>query len=203
MKEKEETLQEIADRLKNFKGNCKGEIFRMHVEYIKQKEGEEGLKKLKEKLKELDFPLDIEKVKSFQWVSEGLSAIVIVTCKEIFNWTDEDVFEMGYFAPKFSFVLKIMAQYLISIETLFKNAEKYWYKNYDFGKMETLKFDKEKQQIIVREKEIKTHPLVCIYHAGYFKGLCEFVLKNKKITVEETACMHKGSDYHEFLIKWE
>jgi len=199
----EETLKQSADRLKNFQGNAKGEVFRMHAQYIKSKEGEEGLKKLEKRMEELGVPIDIENVKPFEWKSEGISALIILTSKEVFGWTKEDVFQMGRFAPRFSFVLKVMAQYLISIETLFKNSPKYWKKNYDFGKIEPIKIDMEKQELIVREIGIATHPLVCVYHAGYFKGISEFVLGGKEATVKETACVHEGADYHEFLLSWK
>ncbi len=198
----EETLQQTADRLKNFKGNVKGEVFRTHAQYIRSKEGEDGVKKVEEKMKELGVPIKLDEIKSFEWVSEGKSSLTIIVTKEIFKWSDEDIFEMGRFAPRFSFILKVMAQYLISIEVLFKNASKYWHKNYDFGKMETVSYNKEKREIVVREIGIETHPITCIYHKGYFTGLCEFVIKNSNISIEETACVHKGADYHEFLIKW-
>ncbi len=198
----EEYLQKIAAELKNFKGNVKGEVFRTHADYIRSKEGEDGVRKVEEKMKELGVPVNFSEIKSFEWENEGKSVLVIITAKEVFNWTEEDIFEMGRFAPRFSFVLKLLAQYLASIETLFKNAEKYWYKNYDFGKLENVSYNEERKEIIIREREIKTHPLACIYHAGYFKGLCEFAVKSKNITVEETECMHKGKDYHEFIIKW-
>ncbi len=197
-----EELLEVANNLKNFKGNVKGEVFRTHANYIKSKEGEDGVKRVEEKMTELGVPFSFNEVKSFEWKNEGVSVLIIVVAKEIFNWTDEDVFEMGRFAPRFSFILKLLAQYLISIDALFNNAEKYWHKNYDFGKMEKVSYNEEKREIVIREKEIKTHPVACIYHAGYFKGLCEFAVKSEKITVEEKECMHDGKDYHEFIIRW-
>ena len=197
----EETLEQTADRLKHFPGNVKGEVFRTHAEYIRHKEGEEGIKKIEEKMAELGVPITFEEVKSFTWVSEGKSSLLIVAAKEVFSWTDEDVFEMGRFSPRVSFVLKIVTQF-VSIDTLFKNAEKYWYNNYDFGKLEAVNYDAEKKEITIREYGIETHPIVCGYHAGYLKGLCEFSVRSKNITVEETACIHKGGNYHEFLIKW-
>lgn len=198
----EETLQETADRLKNFSGHVKGEVFRTHADYIRQKEGEEGVRKVEEKMAELGVPILFEEIKSFEWISEGLSSLTIVVTKEAFNWTEEDVFEMGRFAPKFSFIIKVMIQYLVSIESLLNNAAKYWNKHFDFGSVEVIS-DTENNKATVRERGFNTHPLVCLYHAGYFKGLCEFAIKSKNITVKETSCTHNGSDYNEFVITWE
>jgi hypothetical protein len=197
-----ETLEQTAQRLKEFPGNVKGEVFRVHADYIRHKEGEEGVKKVEEKMSKLGMPIAFSEIKPFEWYNEGLSSLTIVVAKEIFNWTEEDVFEMGRFAPKFSFLIKVMIQYLVSIETILKNAAKYWDKHFDFGSIET-EFNIEEGRAIVRERSFKTHPLVCIYHCGYFKGLCEFALKDQTITVKETACLHEGAEYNEYLITWE
>lgn len=199
----EESLQEIVARLKNFPGNVKGEVFRTHADYIRKREGEQGLQKLQERMRDLGAPINFDEIKSFQWISEGMSSLTIIVSKDTFNWSNEDVFEMGRFAPKVSFIIKVMIQYLVSVEKLFENAEKYWNKHYDFGGVEKVKYSEEEKKIIIREKDFKTHPTVCIYHAGYYKGLAEFAVKSQNINVEETACAHKNADYNEFTISWE
>jgi len=198
----EETLQETADRLKNFKGNVKGEVFRVHAEYIRQREGKEGVKRVEEKMKELGVSIVFDKVKSFEWIPEGKSSLTIIVAKEIFKWSDEDIFEMGKFAPKFSFIIKIIIQYLVSMESLLQNAEKHWGKHFDFGKIET-EFFPQKNKAIVKEKDISPlHPLICIYHRGYYTGLCEFAVKEKNVNVTETKCKYNGDEYDEYLIEW-
>jgi len=199
----EETLEETVKRLRDFPGNVKGEVFRTHADYIRKKEGEQGLKKLEERMKELGAPINFDEIKSFEWISEGMSSLTIVVAKDTFGWSDEDVFEMGRFAPKTSFIIKVMIQYLVSMDRLFGQAEKYWGKHYDFGSVEKVEYDKENKKVVVREKDFKTHPTVCIYHAGYYQGLAEFAIKSDKISVKETACAHKGADYNEFTITWE
>ncbi len=195
----EEELQKIADELKNFKGNVKGEVFRTHADYIKSKEGEEGLKKVEEKMASLGVPIDFYNIKPFNWFSEGLSSLTIIITKETLNWSEEDVFEMGRFAPKFSFIIKVMIQYLVSVESLLENARKYWNKHFDFGYVETI-FHTEENKIIVKEYGFDTHPIVCIYHAGYFKGLCEFAVKSRDIDVK--YAYQKNNEYNEYIITW-
>ncbi len=199
----EETLQQTADRLKHFPGNVKGEVFRVHAEYIKHKEGEEGVKKIEEKMAELGAPIKFDEIKPFEWISEGMSSLTIIVAKEIFSWTEEDVFEMGRFAPRFSFIIKILIQYITGAETIIKNIPKYWNKHYDFGSMEVVDFKKEEKKVILRERGVDTHPLICIYHAGYFKGLGDLAVKSSNISIKETACVHKDNDYNEFVIEWE
>ncbi len=199
----EEKLKAIVDRLKNFSGNVKGEVFRTHADYIRKKEGEQGLKKLQARMEELGAPINFDEIESFQWVSEGMSSLTIIVSKDTFGWSDEEVFEMGRFAPKTSFIIKVMIQYLVSIDRLFEGAEKYWNKHYDFGGVEKVEYNKEEKRVVVRELDFNTHPTVCIYHAGYYKGLVEFTIKSGKVNIEETACVHEGADYNEFTITWE
>ncbi len=194
-----EELLEVANNLKIFKGNVKGEVFRTHADFIRSREGDEGIKKVEEKMTELGVPINFSNIKSFDWFSEGLSSLTIVVAKEVFNWADEDVFEMGRFAPKFSFIIKVMIQYLASVDIILENAEKYWNKHFDFGRIET-HVDKEKKEIIIREYDFNPHPTACIYHAGYFKGLCEFAIKSENIKAEYS---YQKDGYNEYIISWD
>ncbi len=198
-----ETLQEVAEKLLSHPGKVRGEVFRTHAEYIKFREGEEGLKKLEEKMEELGAPINFEETKSFEWVREGVSSLSIITAKEIFNWTDEDVFEMGRYAPKASFIIKVLIRYFVSTKKVFEEASKYWDKHFDFGSLEPVEYNEEKGIIRLIIRGFKTHPITCIFHAGYFKGVTEFTVKSNKINVEEVKCIHKGDDFHEYLITWK
>ncbi len=112
---KNKTLQEVADELVNFSGKVKGEVFRNHAEYIKYKEGDEGLKKVEDKMASLGAPVKLMEMNSMTWYSEGLSSLVIIVAKEVFNWTEEDIFEWGRFRTKVSFIMKTMTRMFLSI----------------------------------------------------------------------------------------
>lgn len=197
----EENLQQVVNNLKTFKGNVKGEAVIADIKYIKFKEGEEGLKKVEEKMKELGVSINLDDIKPFSWISEGISAIIIIVAKEIFNWTEKDVFEMGKTAPKISFIVKLMIRHFFSFEMLIQNINKYWQKHYDFGSLNP-ELPLEENKITLKEEGYNLHPLLCIYHAGYYQAICEFALKDKNITIKETACVHRGEDYNEYTIEW-
>ncbi len=199
----DKTLEEIAKELLAYPGMVRGEIFRTHAEYIKLREGEEGLRRLKEKMKELGAPINFSETKPFEWVREGVSSLSIVTAKEIFNWTEKDVFEMGRYAPKVSFIIKLFVRYLVSPKKVFEEASKYWDKHFNFGSLEPVEYNEEKGIIRLRVRGYKTHPTLCIFHAGFFKGIIEFTIKSNKLDIKEVKCMHKGDDFHEYLITWK
>ncbi|GEM_PF-3999725 len=48
-------LKKEAERLLSLEGNVRGEALRTHAEYVKKKEGEEGLEKVKKEWRILVF----------------------------------------------------------------------------------------------------------------------------------------------------
>jgi hypothetical protein len=198
-----ETLQESINRLKRFPGKVRGEIFLNHAEFIKEKEGKGGLKRLEEKLKDLDIPVNFKKINSLNWMSEGLSSSVILVAKDIFYFEEKNIFEMGRSAPRFSLGLKMLVKNVILPRRLFEESPVYWKNLFDFGFIDPVDFNEDLQQATLRIHEYKTHPLLCIYHAGYIKGLSEFILKSEEVTVEETKCVYRGDEYDEYKIKWD
>jgi predicted hydrocarbon binding protein len=198
----EKSLEEVAAELKQIDGNVKAEVILVQRDYILYKEGEEGLKRLEEKMDGLGADLSFEKIKASSWEKEWKNSLMTVVAKEIFNWKEEDIFEMGRYSPRASFFIKMMMQYVVSLDVLFNSANIYWKKQQDFGEVESVELNKEERYSVVRIKNFHTHPLLCIYHAGYFKGALEFVTKSKGVTVEEVECTHRGGRYHEYLIKW-
>lgn len=196
-------LKEIAKELMKAKGNVRGEGILTDIEYLRYREGEKGVQMLEEKLKELGYPINFKDIHPMKWYPIGLDTLKILAMKEIFNWTDKDVFEMANFAAKVSFLIKIMVKYFLSAKVSFNQAPKYWKQNYDFGELEAYKYDGNKKQMTFRVKNYKIHPVLCIVCSGYFLRVAQFVLKSDVVTVKETKCMFKGADFHEFVINWE
>ncbi len=198
------TLEEVAKELKeNNKGMVTGEVMRIEGDYVIYREGEEGLEKVKKKMLEMGVEIDFSKIKSAAWEEEWKNSLFILTCKEVFNWSDDDIFDMGKFSPRASFFIKTIVQHLRSIDIVFNNANKYWRKHHNFGELEAVELNHEEKYLILRKKGFYTHSVMCTYHAGYFLGLAEFVLGRGNVNIEETKCMHKGDPYHEYKITWQ
>lgn len=197
------SLKKEADELMKIKGNVRGAILYSHFQYIKLKKKEEGVKAVEKKLAELNYPLKFNEIKILDWYPEGLSHLILLVSKEIFNWNDSEIFEMGRTAPQYSLVVKVLMKYFLSIEEVFRQAPRSWKKHVDKGELETYEFNGKKQYVILRLKDYKFHPIGCIYKKGYFTRLAEYILPNKKIIVKETKCVHKGDSFCEFLVKWK
>lgn len=196
-------LEKEAVKLKNIKGNVKGEVFKNYFNYILDKKGEEGVRELTEMMEKLKWPINYSKINSYQLYPDGQSILIILVAKTIFNWSEQDIFDMGYAIPQRSFIIKIIMHYFVSIDNIIKKAPTSWKKHYDFGELKIAELNKEKKYCIARLTGYKTHPIICIYLRGYFLRIMEYLVISKNIVMEETKCVYKGDSYHEYRASWQ
>lgn len=196
-------IEKEIKKLMKIPGKARGIVFITDLEYVKMKRGEEGVKILKEKMKEWGNPIEYEKIEALNWYPIGLRVISLLAIKEALKFGDEEIREMGNVAPKLSLLVKTLIRYFISLKRTWEESSKYWEKHYTVGTLEPAEFNEEKKYLTVRLKDFKIHPILCKYYEGYFLRISQYAIKSEKITIEETKCMFKGDPYHEFLIKWE
>jgi len=194
--------KESIEKIMQIPGNVRGGIIQAELDFIQKKEGEEGLEAVKKRMAELGYPIDIKKIRVGNWYPEALSVSIILVTRDLFNWREKDIFDLGYYIPTSSFISKILMKYFLSLKRFLDEVPRYWQKHFDFGQLEFHEFSEEKQYIILREKGYKFHPLMCVYHQGYYRRVAEFVIKSPQITIEETKCMFRGAPYHEYVIRW-
>ena len=195
--------QELDELLKT-KGEIRGLVFHTDASYVLARNGESGLVKLENTIKELGYPIDYRHPKRTDWYPIGLRVISLLVIKDTFGWNDEDIKEMGFNAPIFSFLVKIFMKFFISLAKTAKESPKLWKEHYrNVGKLVPVKVDEDKKFFILRLEEFKIHPIFCTYLNGYFKRVASFGITSKKIDCKETKCVFKGDPYDEFLITWE
>jgi len=195
--------KEEVDKMMKLKGNVIGVILQGHFDYIRDLKGENGVKAVEARLKELGYPLKAENIINVKWYPESIACLITLVSVEVFGWDRKDVFEMAYQAPRYSFVVKLLMQHFLQIEKNFRMAPTYWHKHFDFSEMETAGFsEKEKYGIIMIKDFHKYHPLICVYHQGYFTRITELMLGSKEVKVNHTRCLFKGDPYEEFKITW-
>lgn len=199
----EETTKAEIKKIMENKGEVRGAVFQTDAEYVRQQKGEEGLKAIEKKTKEFGYPINYAQIKTMDWYPLGLRAISLLAAKEAFNWGDKEIENMGNAAPKYSFIVKLLMKYFLSFPMTYKQSPTYWEKHYTVGVLEAPDYDLEKKYYIIRLKDFKVHPILCVYLEGYFMRIGQFVLKGKNFRVKETKCMFKGDPYHEFVVEWE
>ncbi|XOB40179.1 MAG: hypothetical protein ACKKMR_02515 [Candidatus Nealsonbacteria bacterium] len=200
----QELNKETAKKIMEVKGEVRGVVFKTDGEYILKEKGEEGLKKLEEELEKLGFPIKYKEVKNLNFYPVGLRAISLLTIKKVFNFDDEKIKEMGIFATKISFIVKLFMRYFFSLKRIvLKEAPKMWRKHWTQGELIPVELNEKEKYAIIRIKDFNLSPTYCHYLRGYFSGIVLMVVKTSKIICEETKCFFRGDEYHEYLVKWE
>lgn len=195
--------KEEIEKMMKMKGNVRGAVLQADIAFICKQRGKKGVRAVEKKMTELGYPIDFEKIKTGEWYPESLSVLIVLVAKDLFNWTEKDISEMGNSAPKYSFISKILMKYFLSLKRFIKEVPKYWRKHFDFGELEVSELNKEKKYLILHKKDYKFHPLICFYHAGYYLRIAQYIIESEKITIEETKCVFKGDPYHEYVIRRE
>ncbi len=197
------SLKETAAELMKIKGNVRGAVFETFGIYIKNRKGEAGLRKVEEKIKELGYDLNFGDISPMKMYPDALESIVLLTVKEIFNWTDDDITEIGKTTPKYSFIVKLFVRYFISPQKGYEAVPKYWDKHFDFGKLEAPEYNEKEKYCVIKLKEFKIHPIFCVFFTGYIETFAGMIVRGENLRAKEVKCAHRGDPYHEWIIKWD
>lgn len=195
-------LRKEINRLRKIPGNVRGVIILSNSEYVRHRKGNEGLEMVENTLRNLEVSFSFDKISPTAWYPEWLSVAFILTSKEVFNWKEEDIFDMGLSAPKLSLFIRMLVKYFASPIQIFKEAPVFWRRHFDFGELEPVEIDENKRYFLFRIKGYEFHPLICYYHKGYFLQVARIILGTQDVKIQETKCVFRGDLYHEYLIKW-
>lgn len=195
--------KEDVDKLMNITGKVRGAVFETDAEFIKNRFGEEGLARVTDALRELGHPIIYESINSMEWLPLGLRALSLLVIKDVFNWSDDEIKEMGDAAPKYSFIVKLLMKFFVSPRVAFSHAPEYWVKHYDVGRLEPVELEEATGNAVIHLHDFNVHPLYCKYLEGYFQRLFKFMYPNSHIEIKETACMCDHSPHHEFVVTRE
>lgn len=190
-----------AENLMKIKGEVRGMALKVDLDFVLEKKGEQGLKRVEAKMAELDFPLKHKEIAPMDFYPMGLGALSLLAIKEVFNFDEKDLERWGAAVVKFSLIMKIFMKYFGSLKLIAQQVPKIWQKHYTIGALEMPDFSEEKRYVILRVRNFQIHPIYCLIHKGYFTKVAEMVVK-ASATCKETKCVFKGDKYHEFLLTW-
>ena len=148
------------------------------------------------------YPVKYKKIKVTRFFPLALQAVNLTVVKRLFDYNEKKFQEMGMFESKAdTTIIRLFMKYFVSLEVAAKAASKMWRTYFTVGDIKTVRLDKEKKYIILRLENFHHTPIICENLKGYFQGLIKMIVK-EETTCEETKCIHKGDDYHEFLLRW-
>jgi len=194
--------KEITQGLMEIKGEARGTHFKNDADFVIKEKGKEGLEKVEKELERLGYPIEYEKINQFAFYPAGLRAISLLAIKKVFDWPDEKIKELGAYAMKVSWIIRIFMKYFFSTEKVFKEAQKTWSQYFTFGELIVEESDLKKKYTILKVKNFNLHPIYCRCLEGVFLELGKLILKPHKISCEEIECSFKEGKRHRFLIKW-
>lgn len=193
-----------VEQILKIEGKTRGVVFQTDMEYVRQKKGEAGLEKLKKGARKMGYPLPYEKeIRATAWYPLSWRVISLLLIKDLFSLDDHDISEMGMLAPKYSFVVKTLLRYFISIEKTFIESAKYWQEHYSRGNLAASEIDSKNGRLVIQITDFKVHPILCLYFKGYFKTVAQLVVKSDNISVKESQCAFKGDAFCEYIIGWD
>ncbi len=197
-----QVTDEDINKILNAKGEVRGVVFKTDRRFIYDKAGEEGIKKVEEELEKMNCPFNYEEeADNMSFYPIGMRALSIIAISKAFNLSKEEIAQMGKNAPKFSLMIKFFMRYFLSAEKIMEKAGEMWEKHYSSGRLEPVEMNIEERFIKARLYDIDLHPILCDYLIGYFSSVIKMGV-GEETKGEELACVHKGDEYHEFLIKW-
>jgi len=194
-------LKEEVDELIKIKGKTKGLSLRDHCTYILNEKGEEGLRKLEEEMEKCGYPIKYKKIKTMGFYPLGLEGLVLLIIKRLFNFSDEKIKEMAVRQAKISILIRLFTKSFLSIKKAAVLVPKMWKTIYTVGRAEVAEINEKEKYAVLIIKDFSITPIYCLYLIGYFSTLLQLIV-GKKVTCEETKCIYRGDEYHEFLLKW-
>ena len=191
--------------LKKIKGKARGITLKTDYRYIVSQKNTKKIKEVERRIKKIEPKFDYNKIKNIEWYPLWWRMLSLLVIKDVFEWKDKDIIEMGRQAPKNSFIVKIVLRYFVSIEKTLKEGSKYFSKHYYPGVFEPLEYNEKEKYVRYRLKNFESDPIICVYFLGYFETVGKLGNQGKPTTVTELQCASKknGGEYHEFMTKWK
>lgn len=196
----EEEIKEIEE-VKKTNAQMRGSAFLQDLEFIRKREGEEGIKKLQDLIAKFGYELDFKKIKPKESYPLWIGTAMIFAIKRLFNYGDKEFEEMGRYNAKTNFFARLLIRYMVSLDAAGRMVSSNWRKYFSVGNLENPEYSNERRYSILRLYDFPSPPEFCSLLRGYFAATTEMIV-GKNATCEETKCTNKGDSYHEFKITW-
>lgn len=184
--------------IKEMKGKVIGHGLKKDWEFVLEREGREGLRKVEDEMEKLGYNLKYEQIEKYTWYPCCLDTLFLVLSQRIFNWDDKKMQEWGSWEAKTHFLTRLMIKYFVSIEVLAKKVDRYWEKYYTVGELETREINRKERYLFLLLKNYKTLPSHLHFLEGYFYQIGTFVLPKDKL---KTALVNSKPAEGEYLFK--
>ena len=205
-------MVELTGEDKKYIDNTKTEVIPGvifdHIKFLDNRFGEGSGEKVIKEMASLGYDLDVEEIKNKYSVPASLFIAFLVVGKRLFDMNDEDMRQMGKEEARFSFILRFISRFLVSLKTIMKNCDTFWKKYFpEGGEMCLVSFEEEERKIVVELSDFVGHPDYCRFLEGYITQLFRLA-SGKEGEVREEGCYFEDvfnqdkEAKHRFVINW-
>jgi len=189
------------DEFLKMPGQVRGNGLKTVADFILKKEGENGLLSLEKAMADFGCSIKLKEIKPLDFYPLGFLAIILISTSKLFNYGRKEIMEIGESDVRFSPILKLFVKYYISIAGALKAAPLIFKKYFTTGELKVVEYNEDQKIVVLRVENFKLTPVHCYYLAGYFLGVVKMIKSTSGIC-EETKCVHRGDDFHEFVVRW-
>ncbi len=194
--------KEIAEKLMAIKGEARGVHFVNDYNYLIDKWGEAGVKKVEFELENVGAPIKYKEVRNMDFYPAGLRAISLLAIKKTFQLDDKGIYNLCQHAAAISMIVKLYMKFFYSIDRVLEKIPKIWDDYFTEGTMAVKEHNEKEKQIILRIENLDLDPTYCRCLEGFFCNLAKMIGNNKNASCREIKCVFSGADGHEFLINY-
>ncbi|MDO8524176.1 MAG: hypothetical protein Q7R99_00930 [bacterium] len=196
--------KEEVNKILEKEGEVRGVAFQSIGDFVLKNKGQAGMAKTEAQMEEWGIDFHFSKISPMAWYPIGWGALFVLATQEVFNWSGQDIREMGANGPKVSVVVKLTFKLFSDMKKLARQVPGFWRKNYTVGEVEVVSLNEEKKEMTVRFKDSSFHPSLCRYIEGFTETTFQFSRpKSSVVSVKETKCSFKDSvPYEEYIVSW-
>jgi hypothetical protein len=196
-------IRQIIDSIPDdgVKRQVRGAVLITDAEYIRREFGEQVIPAISKYAAEQGYELDYNSFKPMEWYPIELRFVSLMSIKALMQWTDDDLKAMGSKAPTYSLITRLLLRYMMNMDMLAANIQKYWNKNYDFG---VLLAKNTPGTFFICVKDCPVPREVFTYIEGYFSSALGMVIgRNRVIGFEELRWKHNTGECLEFAVRYK
>jgi len=164
--------------------------------FVEKKEGEEGLSQLKETFDQLEYSFNFKKLSKEDWIKSSLKTAIILLSVDLFDWSNDDLIEMGKFCLKYSTYNKLFLRNVESMDSLLEKIDDFWSINYKTGKLEIE--ESRKNKIVLNLSDYGVHPADYVFISGFLEAAFSLCTQ-KDLSIK----VKKNNDMNQFSITWK
>lgn len=180
-------------------GKARGSLLISDKDFVLEKRGEEGLKLIESRAKELGMDVPYRTAVATEWYPAGLAITSVLLINDTLGLSYEERKEWGEFAAKMSLIIKLIMKFFLSLPKFAEQIPYYWKMHFTAGSLEVTELDEEGKKMILTVRDVELPKVYLDCMENYFGQMIEFVVGKDNLT--ESKIVSRDNCY-EYVARW-